>query len=202
MVIEKKNKSLESQNELETQRELLVRAKNGDEKALWDLFSCYADVLYGRVLLPRLGDPDAAKDILKESFIHAMKKIDTFEWKGISIYGWIRRITINKAIDYHRKAGRFQRMVDRLAVEEKRASSTDELADMQLIAAEERKINKQRVHKALKALKPRYQKVLTLRLLEERSRKECAELLNVSLGNFDVLFFRSVNAFKKVFGET
>ncbi len=201
MLLEKKNSDSAGRKEIETQRDLLCRAQKGDDKALWELFAGYADVLYGRVLLPRIGDEDAARDVLKETYLQALKKIDTFEWKGVSIYGWIRRIAINKAMDHHRKSGRFQRMVERLAVETRTASATDEMADVQLIAAEERRLNKKRVYEALESLNPRYRRVLTIRLLEERSRKECAELLDVSIETFDVLFFRSVKAFKKVFGE-
>ena len=201
MVIETKNKGLDSQEALERQRELVERAKRGDDKALWELFAGFSDVLYGRVLLPRLGDADAARDVLKETFLQAMKKIDTFQWKGVSIYGWVRRIAIHKAMDHHRKTGRFQRMTERLSAEVETTSRVDKLADEQLIAAEERRTNKKKVHDALEQLNPRYRRALTLRLLEERPRKECAELLEVSLGTFDVLFYRSVKAFKKVFGE-
>lgn len=187
--------------ELERQRKLIARAQEGEIEALWELLAQYADVLYGRVILPRLGDPDGARDVLKETYLQAIKKIDTFEWKGVSIYGWLRRIAMHKTMDRHRKNGRFKRMVDRLKVETTTVGAVNRLADEQLIAAEERKINMKRVHEALEKVNPRYRKALRLRLLEEKPRDQCAEIMEVSIGTFDVLFFRAVKAFKKVFGE-
>ena len=45
----------------------------------------------------------------------------------------------------------------------------------------------------------RYARVLSLRLLQGRSREDCAELLGVSIGNFDVLLHRASKAFRKVY---
>ncbi len=45
----------------------------------------------------------------------------------------------------------------------------------------------------------RYAAALRLRLLEDRTREECAELLEVKVGTFDVLLHRACKAFKKVF---
>ena len=47
-----------------------------------------------------LGDEDDAKDLMLETLIHALEKIDTFTYKGEgSLYAWIRRIAINKALN-------------------------------------------------------------------------------------------------------
>ena len=201
MATKAQEKASPSEEELDRQKELIERAQSGETEALWDLFAQYADVLYGRVILPRLGDPDGARDVLKETFLQAIRKIDTFRWKGVSIYGWLRRIAVHKVMDRHRKNGRFNRLVERLTAETETVGPTCRLADEQLIAAEERRLNQKRVHEALDKINPRYGKALRLRLLEERSREECAELMEVSMGTFDVLFFRSVKAFKKVFGD-
>jgi RNA polymerase sigma-70 factor (ECF subfamily) len=48
-----------------------------------------------------LCDDDKAKDLMQESFIQALDKIQTFKYSGQgSLYGWIRRIAINKALNY------------------------------------------------------------------------------------------------------
>ena len=47
-----------------------------------------------------LGDDEKAKDLMQESFIQALDKIHTFKYGGKgSLYGWIRRIAINKALN-------------------------------------------------------------------------------------------------------
>jgi len=47
-----------------------------------------------------LGDDDDAKDLMLETLIRALDKIDTFQYTGEgSLYAWISRIAINKAIN-------------------------------------------------------------------------------------------------------
>ena len=195
------NEASERAKELEWQRQCVERAQKGDLSSMRELFTRYADLLYGRVIMPRLGDPDEAQDVLKETFVTAIEKIHTFKWKGASLYGWLRIIAVNKVIDRHRKRGRFNKLADGLKVEVERTMSQPLPADEQLIEAEERKLNRERVHRALQNMNPRYRKALQLRLLEEKSRQKCAEIMEVTVGTFDVLFFRASAAFRKVFGE-
>ena len=47
-----------------------------------------------------LGNDDDAKDLMLETLIQALDKIDSFKYtREGSLYGWIRRIAINKAIN-------------------------------------------------------------------------------------------------------
>ena len=46
-------------------------------------------------------DEDDAKDLMQESLIQALDKIQSFKYTGKgSLYGWIKRIAINKAINH------------------------------------------------------------------------------------------------------
>ena len=47
-----------------------------------------------------LGDDDDAKDLMQETLLLALDKIASYKYSGKgSLYGWIRRIAINKAIN-------------------------------------------------------------------------------------------------------
>ena len=47
-----------------------------------------------------LGDDDDSKDLMLETLIQALDKIDTYKYTGIgSLYAWISRIAINKALN-------------------------------------------------------------------------------------------------------
>jgi RNA polymerase sigma-70 factor (ECF subfamily) len=47
-----------------------------------------------------LGDADEAKDLMQDTLIRALEKIQTFKYTGKgSLYGWISRIAINKALN-------------------------------------------------------------------------------------------------------
>ena len=45
----------------------------------------------------------------------------------------------------------------------------------------------------------RYARALTLRLIEDRPREECAAMMDVTVGNFDVILHRAAKAFRKVY---
>ena len=47
-----------------------------------------------------LGDEDEAKDLMLDTLIQALKKIDSYKYTGEgSLYAWIRKIAINKALN-------------------------------------------------------------------------------------------------------
>ena len=46
-----------------------------------------------------MGDDEEAKDLMQESLIQAIEKIRTFNGSKGSLYGWISRIAINKALN-------------------------------------------------------------------------------------------------------
>ncbi len=52
---------------------------------------------------------------------------------------------------------------------------------------------------SLGLMNERYAQALRLRLLDDKSREECAEALGVTVGNFDVILHRAAKAFRKVY---
>jgi RNA polymerase sigma-70 factor (ECF subfamily) len=49
----------------------------------------------------------------------------------------------------------------------------------------------------MEELHPRYARALTLRFLEDRTRDECATLLEVKVATFDVVLLRALRAFRE-----
>lgn len=88
--------------ELEEQ-ELARYCSEKDRLAEDELYRRYAARVY--TLCRRyLGDDDDAKDLMQETLLQAVDKIHSYEYTGNgSLYGWIRRIAINKAINQIRR---------------------------------------------------------------------------------------------------
>ena len=61
----------------------------------------------------------------------------------------------------------------------------------------EREQLRARIEAVLGGMNPRYAEVLRLRLLQGRSRDECAAALEVKIGTLDVLLFRACRAFRQ-----
>ncbi len=186
---------------LAEERELIERAQAGDGEALKPILKRYGPVLFSGVILPRLGNEADAEDVLRDTMMAAIDRIQTFRWKGRSVYYWMRQIAMNKIIDVHRKRQRGVRLVTALAAEAAVDPPHADQADEALIAAEERKINRGHINRTLEGMNPRYAEAIRLRLVEELPRRDCAARMAITLGTFDVLFFRSVKSFRKKFLE-
>ncbi len=186
---------------LENERQLVDEAKRGNPDAMRPIFEQFAAPLYSTVILPRLGDPTTAEDVLRDTFIAAIEKIDRFRWQGRSIYAWLRQIAINKVYDVHRKTKRTRRLVDAVAKESASQTKPEDLADAQLIAEQERQSNEHRIADTLERLSSRYRTAIQLRLIDELPREECASELGITVGNFDVVLHRAVRSFRKHFGD-
>jgi len=186
--------------DLETERRAIARAQAGDASALEPLLTAHAEALFSSVILPRVGERAVAEDVLEATFVTALEKIGGFQWQGRSIFFWLRQIALHRVIDWHRARGRSRRLEEAL-VAEAAAQEPDGGADDALIAEQDRRRAMERIDAALAALPERYARAIRLRLVEERSREECARLFEVTVGNFDVLLFRAVRAFRKAYGE-
>ena len=180
---------------LENERAIVERAMNGDKRAFEQIYRHYAPILFSYVLVPMLGDRDDAHDCVRETFISAHKALPRYEWRGSSIYPWLKTLAKNKARDLFRASGRRQRLRGAFS------HHIDVFGDREPATPMEEHVQRQALRKridgVLETLNPRYARVLRLRLLEDRSREDCAELLEVKIGTLDVLLFRAVRAFRK-----
>jgi RNA polymerase sigma factor (sigma-70 family) len=186
---------------LEEEQRLVEEAQGGNLDAMRPIFERYASPLYASVILPRLGDSAAAEEVLRDTLATAVEKVGSFRWQGKSIYPWLRQIAVNKVYDVHRHSKRSQRLVDAMAAELPDATSPETRADAQLVAEEERRLNRTRIEETMTLLSERYREAIRLRLVEELPREECARLMGITVGNFDVLLFRAVRAFRNKFGD-
>lgn len=179
---------------IDNEREVVERAAAGDVRAFETIYRTYAPVLYSYVLVPMLGDRDDASDCLRNTFLSAHKHLANFKWQASGIYPWLKTMAKNKARDHLRAAGRRRRLRGAFA------EHTENVSEAAKNPAEERlqrEAMRKRIEEVLETLNPRYASVLRLRLLEDRGRDECAELLEVKVGTLDVLLYRACKSFRK-----
>jgi RNA polymerase sigma-70 factor, ECF subfamily len=172
--------------------------RQGEMQGLAGLYELYADRLYRQILYPCLADEEAAQDVLKETFLTVMERIEQFQWDAQrGMFPWLARIARNRALDRHRKLQRESRGQGAYR-QELEGLAPPPRPDQLLSEVEEQQLLQERVQRLLGQLNPRYQKVLELRLFEERSREECAQNLEIQLGTLDVVFHRALKAFRKL----
>ena len=83
-----------------TLKQLIKACKKNNIQAQRDLYLKYKDDLYV-LCLKYCKNVDEAQDNLQDSFIEIFKNIDKYNYDG-SFEGWMKRITINKAIDKYK----------------------------------------------------------------------------------------------------
>ena len=97
---------------LEEERAVITRLQAGDRAAFATLYGWYGDLVYRQAILPRLPVRELAEDCLRDTFRTALEKIHTFRIENRSIFFWLRRIAVNKAIDTYRRYKRDQDLAD------------------------------------------------------------------------------------------
>lgn len=183
------------------EQRLVESAQRGDREALGALLDRVARPLYSAVILPRVGSPADAEDILKDTLLRAMERLETFHWTGAGFFPWVRQIAINLVVDHARRNQRRGRMEERF---ERQAADVMPLhhagAEESLIEQQERAVALRMMESAMGELNERYRRAIELRILEERSREDCAAAMGVTLGNFDVILHRALAALRKAYG--
>jgi RNA polymerase sigma-70 factor (ECF subfamily) len=177
--------------------ELCTQAVAGSRAALGRLLERHGPRLYRSILLPRLGNRDAAEEALGTTYTKVVEHISQYVWQDCGIYPWLRTIALRVAIDLLRakkheilfSPNDLQRELDCSLAQE---HTPDEWQERDLAVARERVIG------LLRQLHPRYAEAIRCRVLEGRSREQTAEALGVSLATSDVVLHRALVALKKI----
>lgn len=148
---------------------LIEKCKKGDRKAQQSLYNLFKDKLYA-LCLKYCKNKDEAQDNLQDSFITIFQKIESYSGKG-SFEGWLKRITINKAIDRYKREPYLEPIDNHHVAQEE--TTVDE---------KETHISLQVMLSLIQELPDRYRLVFNLYEMDNYSHKEISEILSVSEG--------------------
>ena len=148
--------------------ELIKQCIKNDRAAQNELFRKYKDTLYFTSLKYCRNEADA-EDNLHDAFITIFQKIKTYKNKG-SFEGWMKRITIYKAIDKYKTK-------KPLNVEIK-----DDILEDEVIVENEENLSLDQLLKLIQNLPDQYRLVFNLYQMDRFSHKEIASLLDISEG--------------------
>lgn len=84
-----------------THKALVEKCKSGHSSSQYELYELYVDAMYN-IGMRMLSNREDAEDIVQESFVSAFKNLGSFNYE--STFGaWLKRIVINKCINYLKK---------------------------------------------------------------------------------------------------
>lgn len=171
---------------------LVELAKAGDREAFGQLYDAYVDTVH-RYLFVRVGQRALAEDLTSETFLRALRRIDTFSWQGKDLAAWLITIARNLVAD-HVKSARFR-------FEVTTADMRD--VDVTVAAPDELVLSRQRdeqLVEAIRALRPDQAECVTLRFLQGLSVAETARVLGRSEGAVKQLQLRATRALRASLG--
>jgi RNA polymerase sigma-70 factor (ECF subfamily) len=160
---------------------LVLRAKDGDQKAYTALMQRYTDSLYF-LALKIVNNKDDAMDLTVETFAKAFENIEKYK-PDFAFSTWIFKIATNNCIDFIRKKRLNVVSLQSLTEEYRNDRQLQVISD--ILNPEETSIKKEESEKLkniLEHLPQRYRTLIILKYYDEKSYEEISQQLDLPLG--------------------
>jgi RNA polymerase sigma-70 factor, ECF subfamily len=170
---------------------ILRALKAGDTQALSLLFEQYADSIY-RLAFRLVQEPEAAEDIVQETFLKTLTRLQSFEGRA-KLSTWLYRVAYNASLDYLRARQTLSFPIDQDTAEESEAAPMPEVfvewetPESILLDGESLEL----LDRAIRSLPHSLQIVFVLRDIEGLSTDETAEILTLKAGTVKVRLHRA-----------
>lgn len=172
--------------------DLIKKAVGGDSSAFGSLYDRYQPAIY-RFVAIKVGSREEAEDITHQVFLSAWQKVRAYKHRGHPFSSWLYQIARNMVIDHYRSR-HDDLSLDKLDPE---SSIIPAVAQFDLSI----KLQLEKVHHAIKELKPDYQDVIILRFVEDLPLREVSAILKKSEGAVKLSQHRAIKELKKTLGD-
>jgi len=148
-------------------KQLIQKCNKNDTKAQAELYQLFAGKLFS-VCLKYCKNYAEAEDNLQDAFVTIFNKISQYKHKG-SFEGWLKRITINTALQRYRNQGVFE-IIDDTNIEDVEITVEDDDVTLEFLL------------QIIQELPDRYRLVFNLYVLDGYSHKNIADMLDITTG--------------------
>jgi RNA polymerase sigma-70 factor, ECF subfamily len=173
---------------------LVTLAQQGDAEAFGQVYDRYVGQIY-RYLYYRVGSHALAEDLTSETFLRALRRIDSFTYTGKDIGAWFTTIARNLVTD-HVKSSRFRLEVSTADMLD--ADRGDDGIEAQVLE----RLQNAALLDAVRGLRADQQECIVLRFLQGLSVAETAEVMGRSTGAVKQLQLRAVRALANLLPES
>jgi RNA polymerase sigma factor (sigma-70 family) len=178
--------------------ECLARARNGDEKAVLDIFN-YMYPHVAKLVQANLPVRESAEDLIQQVCIKVTTHLNQFSGK-VPLLHWVSRIAVNTCLNQirHEKRRPEVRLAD---LSEDEAAVVEHLAHSSTeINASEQVASRELVEKLLGTLKPKDRLLMRLMYLEGRALEDIAAATGWNKALIKVRAFRARAQLRKRYG--
>lgn len=156
-------------NAIPNEEQTLRLIQSGDTTAMKSLYCRHVRYLTA-VCSRYLAADEDVKDVLQEAFLRIFSSVGRFEYRGEgSLRAWMTRIVVNEALKHIRREQRLQTT----DLKQELTESAQEEPPMEDIPAET-------LHAMIRDLPAGYRTVFNLYVMERKSHREIASLLDIS----------------------
>jgi RNA polymerase sigma-70 factor, ECF subfamily len=156
---------------------LIREVKKKNRRSMEMLFDRYAPVLLG-LSMRYCGNRADAEDVLQDSFIKILSGIDSFtERPDSSFEGWMKRITVNTALNFLRERSKINKLLESDPIQEQWTQQEEEEISLAGLAG---LLDKDEILRMICDLPHGYRTVFNMFVFEEYSHKDIADLLKCS----------------------
>lgn len=164
--------------------DLIESCRNNDRKAQIEIYKLYYQAMFNSSLRIVNSRSDA-EDLMQESFLDAFSKIGRYSETG-SFGAWLKRIVINKSIDFLKAKKSFTR-IDDAKIEFMEINDLEQDEEV----ANDYNFRLNEIKQGLEKLPDQYRAIVSLYLLEGYDHSEIARILNISYDNVRVRYIRA-----------
>ncbi|MBA2390776.1 MAG: sigma-70 family RNA polymerase sigma factor [Geodermatophilaceae bacterium] len=169
---------------------LVQRVQGGDSDAFAQIYDRYVDVVY-RYVYYRIGDRSQAEDFTSETFVRALRRLDSFTYQGRDLGAWLVTIARNIVFD-HVKSSRYRLEV--LTGEIDESSRMQEGPEHVVLE----RMDSLSLLRCVKRLGSEQQECIVLRFLQGLTVAETARIMGKNDGAIKALQHRAVRRLAKL----
>lgn len=171
----------------------LVQLAKEDPEAFGELYERYVTKIYNYIYY-RVGNQEEAEDLTARTFFRALRKISSYEERGLPFSAWLYRIAHNLVANWHRSQSRRKVVqLDELITATSEHSSPGTLAERQEM--------QELLLDVIRELPEDRQQLLILKFVERMPNARIGQVMGRSESSIKSLYHRTLKTLRSTMQE-
>jgi RNA polymerase sigma-70 factor (ECF subfamily) len=167
---------------------MLVQLAKEDPEAFGELYERYVTKIYNYIYY-RVGDQEEAEDLTARTFFRALRKIGSYEERGLPFSAWLYRIAHNLVANWHRSQSRRKSVqLDELITATSDVSSPS--------AQVEKQEDREALLDVISELPEDRQQLLILKFVERMPNAQIGQVMGRSESSIKSLYHRTLKTLR------